>query len=145
MNISKRGEYAIKALIKLAIDHERGKAVTLINDIAEQQNIPQKYLEQILLNLKSSGILASKRGVGGGYTLNRAPENISLGEIISVVEGPLVSVDNVYGKDELSSVLSEVITQAGTLVKNMLDDISLRSMAQKALDSMEKNVPSYII
>ncbi len=54
MTISKKGEYAIKALIELAIDHDRGITVTLINDVAQRKGIPQKYLEQILLNLRNA-------------------------------------------------------------------------------------------
>ena len=85
MKLTSKGEYALKALIELAIDHERGNTVTLINDVARRKKIPQKYLEQILIGLRNAGILVSKRGVGGGYSLSRPPENISLGEIIRVV------------------------------------------------------------
>ena len=89
MKITNKSEYALKALIELAIEHGRGNTVTLITDVARRKNIPQKYLEQILLNLKNTGILVSKRGVGGGYSLSRPPEDISLGEIIRAVEGSL--------------------------------------------------------
>ena len=86
MKITKKGEYALKALIELAINYDKGISVTLINDIAGHENIPPKYLEHIMLNLKNSGILTSKRGVGGGYTLSRPPAEISLGEILRTVE-----------------------------------------------------------
>ena len=93
MRISKKGEYALKALIELAINYAKGTTVTLNSDIAERENIPPKYLEQILRNLKNAGILVSRRGVGGGYSLTRPPERISLGEIIRVVEGPLAPLN----------------------------------------------------
>ena len=92
MKITSKGEYALKALTELAIDHGRGNPVTLISDVAQRKGIPQKYLEQILLSLRNAGILVSKRGVGGGYSLSRSPENISLGEIIRAVEGTFTQV-----------------------------------------------------
>ncbi len=86
MRISKKAEYALRALT--AIARERTKSWS-IQELAEQERIPLKFLEQILLTLRHAGILASKRGVKGGYTLVQAPEKIRMGEVIALFDGPL--------------------------------------------------------
>lgn len=89
MRISKKAEYALRALT--AIARQRTKSWS-IQELAEQERIPLKFLEQILLTLRHAGILASKRGVRGGYTLVRSPETIPMGEVISLFDGPLAPV-----------------------------------------------------
>ena len=90
--MSTRGDYAARALLSLALhaDHE---GPTSVRDIAERTGLPQPYLEQILLALKGAGLVRSKRGVGGGYVLARPPGEITLGEIVSAVDGPIVVGD----------------------------------------------------
>lgn len=86
--ISQKAKYALRALIVLARCH--GKDETLfISDIAEQQRIPKKFLEQILLDLKHHGMVVSRRGKAGGYMLLRNPDTITLGEVLRIVDGPL--------------------------------------------------------
>jgi Rrf2 family protein len=153
MKISKKGEYALKALIKLAIDYDRGATVTLLSDIAERENIPPKYLEHILLNLKNAGILVSKRGVGGGYALSRAPENISLGEVIRVVEGPLAPINCVSTRahfncpQESSCGLHSVMLDVRNAIANIVDNISLEDIAKRQMELVERKqgIPSYVI
>lgn len=144
MKITSKGEYALKALIELAIDHDRGNTVTLINDVARRKKIPQKYLEQILLSLKNAGILVSKRGVGGGYSLSRSPENISLGEIIRAVDGSLSPVQcvsigsHVDCPDESSCGLYSVMLEVRNAVSDILDNTSLQDVAKRTLDLIDK-------
>ncbi len=144
MKISNKGEYALKALIELAINHDRGTPVTLINEVAERKGIPPKYLEQILLTLKNAGILEAKRGVGGGYSLSKPPENISLGEIIRVVEGPLVPVnclstdDHVTCPDESTCGLYSVMLEVRNAMSNVLDNTSLKDVAHRTLELIER-------
>jgi len=85
MRISAKGEYAIKAVLDLALHRDR--ALVPIQEVAERQDIPQRYLEQVLLALKRAGLLASKRGSSGGYHLTRAPEDITVGAVLRAVEG----------------------------------------------------------
>lgn len=85
--ISQKAKYALRALLALA-EAEEGAPV-FIADIAESQAIPRKFLEQILLELKHSGIVVSRRGKTGGYLLLRRPEAITFGEVLRIVEGPL--------------------------------------------------------
>ncbi|MBN1309868.1 MAG: Rrf2 family transcriptional regulator [Anaerolineae bacterium] len=91
MKLSKRGEYGLRAMIDLA-NWTTESAVVPIKDIATQEKIPVKFLEQILLMLKNAGLLQSKMGVGGGYYLAKPPEEITLGHIIRVLDGPLAPV-----------------------------------------------------
>src|SRR6266702_8705684 len=88
--ISKKTKYALKALIYLAREYDKGPI--LIADLAEQEKIPKKFLELILLTLKNNGILQSRKGKGGGYYLGRHPKTISMGSIIRVLEGTLAPV-----------------------------------------------------
>jgi Rrf2 family protein len=88
--LSKRSKYAIKALLALA-DHERGEPVR-IADLAQEEQIPPKFLELILLGLKNQGILQSRKGKGGGYLLARDPSDIYLGQIVRMFDGPLAPV-----------------------------------------------------
>lgn len=85
--LSKRTQYCLRALYALARDYGHGP--TLIAQLAEQEAIPKKFLEQILLSLKSTGLVQSKKGKGGGYTLMRPPDEITIGSVIRMVEGPL--------------------------------------------------------
>ncbi len=86
MKLSKKAEYALRAIVAMSRD-KTGRTFA-IQEIAKSENIPLKFLEQILLVLKNGGVLRSKRGVGGGYQLGRAPELIPLGEIIELIDGP---------------------------------------------------------
>lgn len=84
MRISARSEYAIKAMLDLALHFEKG--LTPIQGIAVRQGISQRYLEQVLLLLKRAGFLVSKRGASGGYQLVRPPHEISVGEVLRAIE-----------------------------------------------------------
>src|ERR1700742_2771261 len=85
--LSQKARYALRALFVLG--SQKGEEPVMIADIAEQANVPRKFLEQILLELKKRGIVHSQRGKHGGYTLGRAPETISFAEIIRAIDGPL--------------------------------------------------------
>jgi Rrf2 family protein len=91
MNLSKRGEYGLRAMIYLARTTSEDQRVT-ISEVAEGENIPAKFLEQILLALKNSGLLHSKMGAGGGYYLAHPPEEITLGQIKRVLDGPIAPI-----------------------------------------------------
>lgn len=85
--LSKKSKYAIKALIVLGKNY--GKEPMQILKIAEEENIPKKFLEQILLEMRNAGILYSKKGAGGGYSLNKDPEDIRLSQVIRLTDGPI--------------------------------------------------------
>ncbi|MBK9111320.1 MAG: Rrf2 family transcriptional regulator [Nitrospira sp.] len=86
MKFSKKSEYGLRALLELCETY--GGRVLQRHEIAERQNIPVEFLEQILLALKRAGLLASRRGVRGGYSLIKSPEEITLGQVIRILDGP---------------------------------------------------------
>ncbi len=134
--MSTRGDYASRALISLALREE--DSPTSVRDIAERTGLPQPYLEQILLALKGAGLVRSKRGVGGGYVLARVPEQITLGQIVSAVDGPIVVGDfgqphqNGACDHEGQCVLLAVWADVGEHMRHHLDSFTLQDMVQRA-------------
>jgi Rrf2 family protein len=85
--ISRKTKYGLIAVLHLARHYGRG--ARLIGEIAEAENLPRKFLEAILLELRNAGFLDSKKGRGGGYVLARPPEELRIGDMIRVLDGPL--------------------------------------------------------
>jgi len=90
MKLSKKSEYALRALLELTVAH--GQATLQRHQIAARQHIPVEFLEQILLALKRAGLLSSRRGMKGGYVLIKPPEQITLGQVIRILDGPLAPI-----------------------------------------------------
>ncbi|MDB5261618.1 MAG: Rrf2 family transcriptional regulator [Adhaeribacter sp.] len=88
--LSKKAKYALKALLYLTKKADNG--LVLISEIATQERIPRKFLEAILVDLKTQGVLQSTRGKNGGYTLAKNPSQISIGNIIRMIDGPLAAI-----------------------------------------------------
>jgi Rrf2 family protein len=133
VKVSTRGDYASRALLSLALHADSGP--TSVRDIAERTALPQPYLEQILLALKGAGLVRSKRGVGGGYTLSRAADEISLAQIISAVDGPIQAGD--FGEPhtdgacdhEGQCVLLAIWGDVGAEMRRLLEGYSLADLA----------------
>jgi Rrf2 family protein len=90
MKLSKKSEYGLRALLELTLAH--GKSTLQRHHIAERQRIPVEFLEQILLALKRAGLLSSRRGMKGGYALIKSPDEITLGQVIRILDGPLAPI-----------------------------------------------------
>jgi Rrf2 family iron-sulfur cluster assembly transcriptional regulator len=109
-----------------------------VRDIAERTGLPQPYLEQILLALKGAGLVRSKRGVGGGYVLARPPADITLGQIVSVVDGPIQAGDfgephqNGACDHEGQCVLLAVWAELSDHMRQHLDSFTLADMVVRA-------------
>jgi Rrf2 family iron-sulfur cluster assembly transcriptional regulator len=137
VKVSTRGDYASRALLSLAL-HADGARPTSVRDIAERTGLPQPYLEQILLALKGAGLVRSKRGVGGGYVLARPPSEITLGQIVSAVDGPIVAGDfgephqNGACDHEGQCVLLTVWADVGEHMRQHLDGFTLADMVTRA-------------
>ncbi len=101
MKISKKTQYALRALIEFT--HHHGRPPLLRRDIAQKQHIPLQFLEHILLTLKHAGLLASHRGVRGGYSLIKQPRQITLGQVIRIMDGSLLDADNLKLIAELAA------------------------------------------
>ena len=91
MKISTRGRYGTRMMLDLAAHHDQGP--TPLREIAKRQDLSVKYLEQLIIPLKAAGFIRSVRGARGGYTLARKPEQVSVGQIIEILEGGLSLVD----------------------------------------------------
>ena len=137
MKVSTRGDYAARALVSLSL-HADESGPTSVRDIAERTGLPQPYLEQILLALKGAGIVRSKRGVGGGYVLARPAAEITLAEIVSAVDGPIVVGD--FGlphqegacDHEGQCVLLAIWGEAGDAMRRHLDAFTLADVRDMA-------------
>jgi len=137
VKVSTRGDYASRALLSLAL-HRDADGPTSVRDIAERTGLPQPYLEQILLALKGAGLVRSKRGVGGGYVLARQPDEITLGQIVSAVDGPIAVGD--FGEPhqdgacehEGQCVLLTVWADVGEHMREHLDSFTLADIAARA-------------
>ena len=92
MKISKKSQYGLRAMVYLAGVFGKEKKICSLREISEKENISFDYLEKIMSKLEKKGLVSSKRGVRGGYLLSRAPEKITVGQIIKVLEGSLAPV-----------------------------------------------------
>ena len=144
MRLSKRGEYGLRAMIDLAIalkaqDVKTNGGVVQIREIAERQHIPAKFLEQILLTLKNAGLLHSRMGVGGGYYLAKPANEISLAQIIRVLDGPLAPIGCVSQMayepcgcpDERTCGLRLVMLDVRNAISDILDGTSLADVSER--------------
>ncbi len=136
MKITYKGDYALKALLELALSYdEQGSAVVPIVALAKRLDIPQKFLETILLNLNKGGFVTSKRGKEGGYTLANQPANITVGDIVRFVEGPLEPIaccaDCYKGcKDMGSCALRGVWKKTAEAISAVVDHVTLEQLAR---------------
>ncbi len=140
MKLSKRGEYGIKAMIDLA-SQEAPDVIVQIKDIAERQQIPVKFLEQILLTLKNSGLLRSRAGIGGGYYLARPPDEINLGQIVRLLDGPLapipcvsqIAYERCVCEDEATCGLRLAMLDVRNAIANILDHTTLADVTARTV------------
>lgn len=129
MKVSTRGDYAARALLSLAL-HASDRP-TSVKEIAERTNLPQPYLEQILLAVKGAGLVQSKRGVGGGYVLARPADRITLAEILAAVDGPLVTVIGEHDHCEGHCVLQEVWSGVSEEMRGILEGYTLADLVER--------------
>lgn len=138
MKLSLRGEYALRALLVLGLNYD--EKVLSIQSISAQQNIPKRFLEQILNDLKSLGVVSSKRGIAGGYKLARPPQFITLASIVRHIEGPLAPVSCVserfYEKcscpDEARCAIRSVMKEVREAIVKILDHVTLDQLCDRA-------------
>lgn len=138
MRISKRGEYGLRALIALASKLENDR-VMQIKDIAAHEQIPLKFLEQILLTLKNAGLVKSRMGSGGGYHLAKPASEITLGQIVRILDGPLAPITCVSQSayescgcpDEETCGLRLVMLDVRNAISSILDCTTLADVARR--------------
>ena len=137
MRLSKRAEYALRALAAMA--RRPAQTVSQIEELSAAEGLPPKVLEQILLVLKKADLLHSKRGVGGGYHLTRPASSISLGEILRAVDGPFLPIGE--NPADLGPGLRACFSDLTRLVDHHLDGLSLADvLARESGGSMHFDI-----
>jgi len=137
MKLTLRGEYTLRALVVLGLQYQQG--IVRIQTISEQQNIPKRFLEQILNDLKSAGVVESKRGVAGGYRLAQAPDQVTLAHVIRHMEGALAPVSCVserfYEKcscpDEARCGIRSVMKEVRDAIAKILENFTVADLCQR--------------
>lgn len=136
MKLSTKGRYGLRAMLEMALNEENGPMTT--RTIAEHQELSERYLEQLLIPLKQAGLVKSIRGSQGGYVLGRKPENITVGDIIRVLEGPIAPVDCVseINPDECDRsgfcVTRGIWTKVRDAITEVLDSYSLQDLVNES-------------
>jgi Rrf2 family protein len=131
MKLSARTEYACLAMLQLAEDYASGEPMQ-IRRIADEHGIPSRFLVQILLQLKGATLVASTRGAAGGYRLSRPPEDISLANVIDVMEGDVRPETNAAKPSPLVRTLLHLCRELGDAQRERLSAITLADLAEQA-------------
>ncbi len=135
MRLSHRGLYALKALMHLADSYESG--LVSVRSVAEQESIPEKFLEGILLTLKNARIVASERGRDGGYRLRRPPRQIRIGEVVRLIDGPLAPFGDVVELQYLIKAeprhagLFDLLLEVRNAASRIVDQTTLADLAER--------------
>jgi Rrf2 family protein len=140
MKITYKGDYALKAMLDLAVHY--GELAT-IHEIAERIDAPIKFLEQVLLELKRGGFVESRRGKIGGYLLARSPEKILLGDVVRFVEGPIEPIACVKTgyqdcADSAKCVFRSIWQEVTSATASVIDNVTFGDLVLKA-NSTEQN------
>lgn len=131
--ISSSCQYALKAVLELSLRYQQGPIS--IGQIAEAQKIPARFLEAILRQLKQAGLTDSTRGKDGGYFLARPPHEISVGHVVSIIEGPLLAIrETSGGTEELPDVFNHVWEEASIAVSRILDQTRFDMLVDQELN-----------
>ena len=138
MKLSLHGEYALRALLVLGLHY--GESVVSIQVISQEQNIPKRFLEQILNDLKGSGAVESKRGIAGGYRLARPPQEITLASVIRHIEGALAPISCVserfYEKcscpDEARCAIRNVMKEVREKIVGVMENVTVSDLCARA-------------
>lgn len=147
MKLSKRGEYALRALIDFGIAHELGRPLLNVSELAEKERLPLKFLEQILMQLRTEGYIDTKRGKQGGYFLAKPAKEISLGKVIRLIDGPLAPIacvsQTAYERctcpDEDHCGLRMLMLDVRNAIARILDRYSLADIVEITLRKLRRD------
>jgi len=148
VRVSAKGEYALKALLDLALHDTEG--LRPIQEIAARQGIPQRYLEQVLLQLKRAGFLDSRRGSAGGYRLARPPAQVTVGAVLRAVEGSVVSADpprrsGRHAHADHAGDLADLWREVADAVSAVVDGVTIEDLRRRAEERRASAQPMYHI
>ena len=138
MKITYKGDYALKALFQLALRYNEGEmGVLSINDIAKLGDMPVNFLEQILLILRRGNFVKSKRGINGGFVLARPPKDITIGEVVRFIEGPIEPISCIEEecykgcKDTASCIFRDVWREVKDAISSVVDTVTFEDLVMK--------------
>jgi Rrf2 family cysteine metabolism transcriptional repressor len=144
MAITQKSKYALRATLELAVRH--GKGPTSIGEIAKAQEIPARFLEAILAQLKRAGLVESRRGNEGGYVLARSPSRVSVGDVLRVVQGTLADPDTAGGGPRAAQVVFSPIWEKATRsASSVYDGEDFQTLVDRYHSAMGNDVPDYSI
>ncbi|QYX33795.1 RrF2 family transcriptional regulator [Sphaerospermopsis torques-reginae] len=143
LELSAKVEYALLALLELASHHDQ-KVTLTISEIAAKQPIPERYLEQILTQLRRAGVVQSQRGSKGGFLLVREPWQITLLEIVTLVEGERKEKENSENPTIERTLVREIWEKANTASSEVLRSHTLQDLCQEK-ETRTQNDPMYYI
>lgn len=154
MKLSKRGEYALRALIDIGIASELGRPMLQVSELAAKEQLPVKFLEQILTQLKAGGYVVSKRGKLGGYSLAKKMDQIRFGQVIRWIDGPLAPIpcvsQSAYSRctcpDEVHCGLRMLMLDVRNAIAKILDRYTLADIVEITLRKLrrDKVTPQFI-
>ncbi len=147
MKLSKRGEYALRAMLDLTMAHALDRPLVPLTALAEAQHIPATFLEQILMDLRQTGFLVSTRGKYGGYSLSKPAGEILIGEIVRHLDGPLAPIGcasvTAYQRcscpDEAHCGLRLLMMDVRNAIANILDRYTLKHLAEITLQHLRRD------
>jgi Rrf2 family protein len=147
MKLSKKGEYALRSLINLGIASEMNRKLVQVSELAENEQLPVKFLEQILQVMREAGIVESQRGKFGGYRLARPARKIFIGEVVRLIDGPLAPISCVSQTayepctcpDEAHCGLRMLMVDVRNAIADILDRYSLADVVEITLRKMRRD------
>jgi Rrf2 family protein len=150
MKLSKKGEYALRSLISLGIAAEVGRSLVQVSELADNEQLPVKFLEQIMQALKEEGLIVSVRGKFGGYRLAKPPREIPIGQVVRLIDGPLAPIGCVSQTaytpctcpDETHCGLRMLMLDVRNAIANILDRYTLADVVEVTLRKLRRdNLP----
>jgi len=145
MEISAQGRYALRALVDLAVN--ANDSALPLREISERQNISERYLEQIFARLKKADLIKSVRGAHGGYLLTRPPEEITVKDIMQVIEGrlaPEVEPEKHSEEELYQQMAQELWTKMESNLYQLLESITLADLKERTLELRKENNEGYM-
>jgi Rrf2 family protein len=147
MRLSKKGEYALRSLINLGIAAEVGRVLVQVSELADSEQLPVKFLEQIMQQLKEAGLVASARGKFGGYRLAKPSSQIKIGEVVRLIDGPLAPIgcvsQSAYEKctcpDETHCGLRMLMLDVRNAIAGILDRYTLADVVEVTLRKLRRD------
>lgn len=147
MKLSKKADYGLRAMIDLGIAQSLDHEVVPLSELAEAENLPSKFLEQIMIDLRREGLVATQRGKSGGYHVAKELADIKIGEIIRLLDGPLAPIccasQTAYERcscpDEEHCGLRMLMVDVRNAMSNILDRYSLRDVVEVTLRKIRRS------